>query len=1356
VRQWVAALALVALAFSQRPGLIVGDTKANLILSPGSYLARALSAWDPHAAFGQLQNQAYGYLFPMGPFFLLGHVLEVPGWIIQRAWWSLLLVVAFAGCLRVARLLEVGTPTSRLIAALAYALSPRVLTVIGEISVEALPLAMLPWVLAPLIAGSRGGSPRRAAMRSSVAVACIGGVNAAATLAVLPLPLLFLLTRSRAQNRARLLLWWVLGVALATAWWVLPLLVLERYAFPFLDYIETASITTSVESLTNVLRGTSHWLAYLSVRGQPFWPAGWQLATAPVQVLATGLLGAAGLIGLTSRRMRERRFLVLAMLIGTVLIAIGYAGPVSSPLSSAVRSLLDGPLAAFRNVHKFDPLIRLPLALGLASLPTALPFRATVGRGRLVAASVVVGAVLLGASGPALQGRLAPAGGFAEVPTYWRQAARWLSEQPGEARALLVPPSNFAEYTWGRPMDEPLDAWSTAPWAVRNAVPLGAPGATRLLDALDLRLASGEGSSGLAPALARAGVGYVVLRHDLDRHRTGAPPPEVLHSALERSPGLRLVAAFGPSVGPPSEARERTVEIFAVDRSVAPATAYPASQTVVLSGGPEAALPLADLGIDGPVIAAADATGVKAAVSVVTDTLRRRSLNFGADPGSNYSPTLTAGQSPARGRPAGDVLPYSGESHETVARLLGATSVSASSSAADPFLDGYRGPQYRPAAAFDGDVTTAWVSAGRPVGEWVAVDVGRRVTAAGVRIRMVVDPLIGPPVTSLEVRTDTGAVVARLQPTSAAQYIALPPGSTRTFRFTVRAVAGADTGAVGIASIEIPGVAIHETLRVPTDQTGELSRRPAAFVFNRAEGYRGNCYLEPSGWQCQPRLAQPGEDAAGLDRTFDLPRTTVDASVTVRPRPGPQLDGLLDASLGYRASASSVLVPDPAARPGAAFDGDPATAWISAADDVNPRLVLDLPHPVSVSQLGLSGSQRDLARIRRVVIDAGGVSRVLTYHRGEVMHFQPLRGRRITVGFVLAAESAGAPLRLAEVSLGLPIATGTGQVRVPYSDGPTITVDGRVESTSVTVDVARLLDLSPVPAQLLVPRLSMSGATHRLVGGATDAFEIQGVVLGDSAALRPATGGSTRAVEVLRWAAENRTLRVSAGPTSYLALDEGANPGWRATLAGRTLRPMRLDGWRQAWVLPASASPTRIELTFEPGRWHRAGLLTGAACLLLLTLLALVPGRTAPRTSASKERALAPALRDRSLSGAHAARPWVAWIALVVAGVVVVGPWGGVVAALACALPSAWRPVGAGVALAAAACWAVVADSMTTATGQVLAAAAVALSGASLADGGVPLRRLWVRFSSGRSTAPHDTAATATVQNAVNKATPTK
>ncbi|GMA19696.1 hypothetical protein GCM10025862_39820 [Arsenicicoccus piscis] len=228
LRVATACLLLTALAFCQAPGLIVPDTKLDLTVDPLGFLRRALTVWDPGGALGQLQNQAYGYLFPMGPVHLVLRLLEVPEWVTQRLWWSVVLVVAYLGFWRLAGALRVGTPWARYLGALLFALSPRLLSEVAITSVEVWPMAVAPWVLLPLVA--ERGRLRTRVLLSALAFGCIGGVNAVASGAALVLPTLWWLTRRPVRTALRGFVAWLGACLLAGLWWIGPLLVLGRYS----------------------------------------------------------------------------------------------------------------------------------------------------------------------------------------------------------------------------------------------------------------------------------------------------------------------------------------------------------------------------------------------------------------------------------------------------------------------------------------------------------------------------------------------------------------------------------------------------------------------------------------------------------------------------------------------------------------------------------------------------------------------------------------------------------------------------------------------------------------------------------------------------------------------------------------------------------------------------------------------------------------------------------------------------------------------------------------------------------------------------------------------------------------------
>ncbi|WP_329229571.1 glycosyltransferase [Streptomyces sp. NBC_01460] len=73
-----------------------------------------------------------------------------------------------------------------------------------------------------------------------------------------------------------------------------------------------------------------------------------------------------------------------------------------------------------------------------------------------------------------------------------------------------------------------------------------------------------------------------------------------------------------------------------------------------------------------------------------------------------------------------------------------------------------------------------------------------------------------------------------------------------------------------------------------------------------------------------------------------------------------------------------------------------------------------------------------------------------------------------------------------------------------------------------------------------------------------------------------------------------------------LRIADAADPGWQATLNGRTLTPKTVDGWAQGFELPTEGG--RLDLTYEAPFTHTVWVWTQMALGLVLVVMAL-PGR---------------------------------------------------------------------------------------------------------------------------------------------------
>ncbi|QKG25228.1 coagulation factor 5/8 type domain-containing protein [Actinomadura verrucosospora] len=1231
LRVTACCLALTALAFGTRPGLILADTKIDMAVNPLGFLGRALHLWDAEQ-FGQLQNQAVGYLFPMGPFHALGHLIGMPPWITQRFWTSLLLCLAFAGTWKLANRLGIGGPGSRLIAAMAYALAPNALATLGQISSEYMPVAMLPWIVLPLVTAASGeGGRLRAAARSGLAVACCGGINATATVAVLIVPLVYVITRPRGSHRIRLLAWWSAGTGAAMAWWLVPLMLTGTYGFSWLTYTEKAATTTAPTGLINIFRGAERWVNYLIVDGQVWWPVGHGLSVSALPVVCTGLIAALGLAGLLGRLLPERTFLLLTLLAGVAVITMGHLSDIPGPFAAQARDLLDGPLAPLRNLHKFDAVVRLPLALGLAHLlvvavrkKDAARVRAT-GLGAALRAVPSVSAVALvalaGIGATAVSNGLTGPGSFPEVPKYWRDAASWINARAGQQGVLALPGAPFGEYVWGRPMDDIVQPLLTARWGVRQLVPAGSPGYTRALDAIDLQVRSGQGSPGLAAFLGRMGVRYLLVRNDLSRETLRGAWPARLHQALGDSPGIRQVARFGAPVGgdlvddavSATDQKYPALEVYEVAGADDVANLSDASGALRVYGGPESLLAMADDRAlpSGPVLLDDDAPDL-GGEPVVTDSPRLLKRNYGEL--HQTSPTLTQ----AHKGQATDVLDKGWERYTThVTYGGGVRDVTASSSAAaDDAVPQSRKPGAEPYAALDGDPFTAWRTGGwnGPVGQWLRIDFDKPRDVRNLTAVFDQDSTLGPAVARVAVQTEAGAVEQDVQRTSAAQPLRAPEGASRWLKLRITGLATKPAvpafARAGVSELSIGGVQPTRTytLPAPSGMKGQ-----ATYVMSRAPGGTSECMQGSARWVCSPSLASGDEEGDGFDRAFTSAAAGKAPLTGTAVLTDEQLIARYTAVAGQPlVSATSVQSDHSADQARSAFDGDPSTAWIAADKDRAPAISVRWKGRKRLSKLTLNRPPGASGPVRvRIEGQKGEYREGLSDGLGR-LSFAPMTTDRLTIAF--PKDDQVGPVQLTDLTIPgvkpLPdVADYPLNLACGY--GPKLRVNGTTVQTKATGTFGDLLAGRSLRFAACRQAPLKAGRNH-LTSVPLDAYRIDTVTAGPQALANGAAGAGTadepRPVKVLSWGSGSRELEVDAAKSSFLTVNENFNTGWRATAGGTALRAVRLDGWKQGWLVPAGTKGT-VRLTYAPDRSQRIAVVAGLNLLLVLLLAALWPAR---------------------------------------------------------------------------------------------------------------------------------------------------
>ncbi|MBV9212507.1 MAG: DUF3367 domain-containing protein, partial [Actinobacteria bacterium] len=834
-----------AIAILQRPGLATSDTKIDLHVDPVGFLGRVAHLWSPTTGLGHVQGGQYGgYLWPMAPFFALGHELGIGPWLVQRLWLGTILALACWGVVRLLdALLARPRGAAHVAAAILFAVNPYTVVLANRTTATLVGYAALPWLLLCVHRGL--ADPRRwwwPAAFALILTSTGGGVNAAVTAWLLPGPLLLLVYEplmARVPWRSvRDFGWRTAAAAVASSiWWFAPGALQSVYGLNFLQFTEQIGSIWSTTSLPESLRLMGYWPSYLGVgygdRLQPYFgDSGTMLFDLPV-VAATLVVPGLAIAGFSwTRRARYGPFFLALTLLGLLCMSVGF--PWGTPLRGGVTFAYDhvSAIQFLRTTNKAGPLVALGVAcLGGAAfaelwgrLAAVRPSRVAVAR----AAAAAAAAGLVALAGLPLMRGDAVGLTWKRIPAAWRQAARSLDRGlPRNQRAAVLPGQPFAFYRWGGTVDPILPALTSRPIAIRNTPPYDDLHATDLLWTVDgmidqRRLVPGS----LPPVLRLMSTGAVVSGTDDDYGRSGGMQPVPAAQELAAQGFGRPAASYGPAATfppPPGslDGPQRLPEVrsYRIRGAAGIVRLEPRAAGTVVDGSARGLLDLAAVGAlprAGPSQYAGDLSGAAlrrevlsgAARSIVIDDSNRRQTFAASRSRQNVGWTLAADVAPPHHSAFLDPFPARGPDAQTVAVYEGARYVSA------PFTpDLAQFPERRPFAAFDGDPRTSWQA--DPVtpeqDHWVEIGLPR---ARDIPFVDVLPDDSNPKVavTGVEVNGQPFAVHRgwnRLR-------VDLRGATAVRVLIAGQRTAGHNTGtAGGFREIRIPGVHVRELLRPP-------------------------------------------------------------------------------------------------------------------------------------------------------------------------------------------------------------------------------------------------------------------------------------------------------------------------------------------------------------------------------------------------------------------------------------------------------------------------------------------------------------------------------------------------------------
>jgi arabinofuranan 3-O-arabinosyltransferase len=1230
-------LALFSLPFLSLPGRYVNDTRDALWLDPSAYLAHAFQLWHSSPYLGFEQHD--GIVFPMAAIVWLLRAIGLSTWAAERVWHGMLLFgSATFTILLVDHLRGRRSVAAPLLAGLIYALTPFAFgyglpftgTFLAYVVLPLLVLIVLIGVrhpgllwpavfgLATFLMGGGNGAPQVYALVVCAALlawlaafdrtvrirdAALFGGLALAFFVALNASWLFLLTSGEIQNALR--------------------------------YSEAPKVINVDSSVAESIRGVGLWLFYGGDSAGPWVPSVRPFLAAPALIVATFLVPVAAFVAAWRTRWRLRLFFALLAILSVFVVSGIF--PVTSPtpfgrLLSWAYTHVPG-VGGLRTTYKFSAAIELSLAVlvGMGVDPAIAAIR-RVRRPALALAGVATltfGAIA--ADGyPLWSGHLyAARASMPGIPDYWKRALADLRELQGQTRAFFAPAIDKATYRWGALKEGVTADAPNLATVVPIPLPVGERYGSNLLRATEEPYAGGTDADSTAILMRYLGVSAIVLQNDLDWHLTHTARPfslQTLAHAKDLRPGATYGAAGKNVVGPPSErsdpfARfERRLHPVQILHVVDPRQIVRAepSPPVVLSGDGFGLASAASAGLlasnpavlySGTMSPAEIATAAReGARFVVTDSNRRRVWSFTTAQG-HASATLAIGRT-AGGRGVGYGLFAGRPSTQTVAIYPGLRSIRSST-------DGTAAswaPQYRPSLAFDGDPSTWWVAgpADAAAGSWIEADLATPRSVSSVTITLP-PTTVARPIDQVRIDLSTGTrLIAAVNP-GGTTTVHFPPARVDSIRITVVGIAPslAPDLPVAITDIGIPGIRPTEIIRTPTDLfdaaratpggLAALARAPLTYVFERA----------------RTTTAADRDEETAVARRFEIPGAAsfvLDGTARLNVHaPDQAIDRFLNGPSPVVVTSSSRLLDDPRVRGSAAFDANPATAWVPEGT-VGQWLATRFP----VRRLGsftvvtdtrrghtpITGMKAELSDGTTVVGHTSSVPGVIRFDFSA----RPISSVKLTVTSVYASGGTRIP-PIAIRSVDMP---GVQITPVPADTPlPCTSADATIDGAPIAL-VARgtvgqaLAGITMSVGTCHKSRLGLAGGTHDLRFGG--ALQPELVTLSSSG---EGGGAGHPSPPRISWAssADGRyTVHIrEARAPFYLIIGQNYSAGWRASVGSQGLGPpILLDGYSAGWLVDRPGTYT-IDVQYGPQRLYEVALAVTTISLALAVLFVLTP-----------------------------------------------------------------------------------------------------------------------------------------------------